>query len=265
MLYLAIWSLGGLWLWRLSVEQDTSGDVQLTRRLEIGSAPLALLVGVTLTFASFDLLMSLDPVWYSTIFGVYYFAGGFLGTMAVLILTFMGLQRMGLARDVNTEHYHDLGKLMFAFVFFWGYIAYSQYMLIWYGNVPAELGWMNTHGFSTNHVNAWTFWTLAILFGHLLLPFAGLMSRHVKRNRTALAFWAAWLLFFHWADVYWLVMPEFSTQSIWPSFGAFVVDLGCLVGVGGIFLGSVIRLAAMHSLIPVRDPRLHESLAFENM
>lgn len=258
--YLGVWTLGGLWLWRLSVRQDETGDPRLTRWLEIGSAPLFIALMLTITFAAFDLLKSLDPTWYSSIFGVYYGAGAFMGAMAALILVFMALQKAGYARSVTAEHYHDLGKLLFAFVFFWGYVAYSQYMLYWYGNVTGELGWMTTHGLSTAHPNPWSWWALLLLFGHLLLPFAGLLSRHAKRNGKVLAFWAIWLLIFHWLDVHWLVMPEFTAERIVLG----LMEVAAMIGVGGIFLGTVVRLAAQHSLVPTQDPRLAESLAHRN-
>ncbi|MEX0652888.1 MAG: hypothetical protein WD534_13355 [Phycisphaeraceae bacterium] len=260
--YLAIWSGLAIWYWRTSVKQDATGEIALTRKMEIFAAPAIVIYGVTLTFASFDLLMSLDPLWYSTVFGVYYFAGGMLAALAVLILTLMGLQKWGLMPYVTIEHYHDLGKLLFAFVFFWGYIAFSQYMLIWYAALPETAYWFDIRGVSTvpGRGTVWGVVAIALLFGHLLIPFAGLLSRHAKRNRAILAFWCVWLLVFCWLDLYWVVMPMFDASTI----PLPVVELLCLVGIVGIALAGAVRIAATHSLVPSKDPRLGESLALEN-
>lgn len=265
MFFLGIWSWVGVWYWKQSTKQDVTGEPRLTRRMEILSAPLTLLFALTITFASFDLLMSLDAAFFSTIFGVYVFSGSFMGALAALILVLMGLQKMGFMRSVTTEHYHDLGKLLFAFVFFWGYIAYSQYMLIWYGNLPEETAWMARHGLTTvpADMTTWTWVGLVLLFGHLLIPFAGLLSRHVKRNKRALAFWAVWLLVMHWIDLWWIIMPMFDAEPAWPL--PHPIEIGCTLGIGGLFVASVARKAAAHGLVPVKDPRIQESLGFENM
>ena len=119
-----------------------SGDANLTLRMERVSYPALLLFAVTITFAAFDWIMSLTPHWYSTIFGVYYFAGAVVGFLAAVILALITLQKTGhLTSTVTLEHYHELGKLLFAFIVFWGYIAFSQYMLIWYANIPEETVW----------------------------------------------------------------------------------------------------------------------------
>lgn len=261
-LYFGVWIALGLWYLHTSTRQDATSDPGLTNKME-GMAPLAvLLFAITLTFAAFDLLMSLDPVWYSTIFGVYFFAGAFGGAIATLILTTMFLQNRGFLNAVNVEHFHDLGKLQFAFVFFWGYIAFSQFMLIWYANLPETTYWYAYRGVSTypGATNGWTWVTLALLFCNLLIPFAGLLSRHVKRNRKALAFWAVWLLVMHWVDLWWLVMPQLSDKV---TFG--LVEIGCTVGLVGLFLAGAVRVAAKHSLVPVGDPRLGASLGHENI
>lgn len=260
--YFGVWIALGLWYLHTSTRQDATADPTLTNKME-GRAPLAvLLFAFTLTFAAFDLLMSLDPVWYSTIFGVYFFAGAFAGGIATLILTTMFLQNRGFLKAVNVEHFHDLGKLQFAFVFFWGYIAFSQFMLIWYANLPETTYWYADRGASTavGATNGWTWVSLALLFFNLLIPFAGLLSRHVKRSRKALAFWAVWLLVMHWVDLWWLVMPQYSENV---TFG--LVEIGCTVGLIGLFLAGAVRLAAKHSLVPVGDPRLGASLGHENI
>lgn len=268
--YFLVFSALGVWFWRTSTRQDLTGDAGLTRKMEVVSAPGLILFATALTFCAFDLLMSLDPTWFSSMLPVYYFAGSFQATLAFLILTLMGLQSLGFLPSVTKEHYHDLGKLMFAFVVFWAYIGFSQYMLIWYAAIPAEQPWMINRGLSTNeaHMTPWNWVAIALLVGRFFIPFFGLMSRHVKRNKATLAFWAAWLLVMHFVDVYWLVMPEYVAD--FAPVGTHPVplplqSLACLLGVGGVFFAVAIRLAARNALVPVGDPRLKESLGFHNI
>jgi hypothetical protein len=269
-LYLAVWSGLGLYYLKTSAAQDsvTSGGgdrVKLTRKMEVMAAPGTLLFAVTLTFAAFDLMMTLDPVWFSTMWGVYYFAGSAVGSVSALTLALMALQRAGYLSSVSDEHYHDLGKLLFAFVFFWGYIAFSQFMLIWYANLPETNYWFELRGITTQagnpFISGWTWVVLALLFGHLLIPFLGLLSRWVKRSRKLLAFWAVWLLVMHWVDLWWGVMPNYST----PNPPVPTVELLCLVGVGGIAVGAAVLRATRQGLIAAGDPRLGDSLGHVNV
>jgi hypothetical protein len=263
--YFLFWSAVALYFWKSSRRQDGSGDETISKRLQTISAPLFLLSFVFMTFGAFDLVMSLDPDWYSTIFGIYYFAGCADSIVATLILVAWTLQRLGyLQNSLSREHYHDLGKWLFAFVFFWGYIAYSQYMLIWYANIPETTYWFANRGATTNpdtQITAWG-WTIVcmlLLFGRLIIPFGGLLSRYVKRNTGTIVFWAVWILVFHWVDVFWLVMPEYSR-----SVTLGLPEILCLVGLGGIFVGSFVWRLSAAPLRPLRDPRLDESLAFQN-
>ena len=239
-----------------SFAQDASGDVSLTVSMQKAAAPAMLAFGLTSTFASVDLLLSLDAHWYSTIFGVYFFAGSVVAMLAALILAAFGLQRSGrLHQSITVEHYHDLGKLLFAFVVFWAYIAFSQYMLIWYANIPEETGWLlrrQTHG--------WDRVGLLLILGHFVAPFLALLSRSPKRRPQLLAAAAAWLLAMHWLDLYWVVMPEASPGRA----GLHAVDVALFFGLGGLFLAAAVRVLRNRSLVPVRDPRLAESLQFEN-
>lgn len=212
---------------------------------------------VTVTFASFDWLMSLDPHWFSAVYGVYFFAGCVVGFLSLLILALVGLRGRGLLADVvTTEHFHDLGKLLFGFVFFWAYIAFSQYLLIWYGNIPEETTW-----YLVRQSSMWRWMSLALLFGHFIIPFFVLMPRRVKRHRVALACWAGLMLVMHGIDLYWLIMPQLSADRLPFS----VLDLLCLAGFGLVYWEAAERLAASSALIPVGDPRLSESLSFHNV
>ena len=267
-IYLTIWSLLGVWYLRTSSKQDDVASAEerakMTRKMEIFSAPGTVLFAFTLTFAAVDLLMSLSPGWFSTMWGVYYFGGSFLGGVATVILALMALQKYGYLPSVNKEHYHDLGKLLFAFVFFWGYIAFSQFMLIWYGALPEESYWFELRGTTTQahnpFVSGWTWVALVLLFGHLLIPFAGLLSRWIKRDKKLLGFWAAWLLVMHWIDLWWVVMPNYST----PKVPVPTVELLCLLGLGGIALGVAVLRATGQGLISAGDPRLGDSLGHVN-
>ncbi len=254
-IYFVIWSGYALFFWRTSVSQDKSGDVKLTRRLENFSGFALMLTSLSIAAASFDLLMSVDPLWFSTMFGVYYWSGGFVTFFAVLTLMTMGLQNSGrMQYIVSAEHFHDFGKLMFAFTFFWGYIAFSQFMLYWYANIPEETSWYLVR---TRH--GWDLIAYATLFATLLLPFMGLVSRHAKRSRPMLAFWAVWIIAAQWLNLYWVVIPGFSETLIFNPM--YVTGF---VGIGGIWFAGITRLAAGNSLVPTGDPRLDESLRFEN-
>jgi len=260
--YLVLWSALGWWLWRESVGQDRRPDSGVTRRLQIASAPGLVIFGVTVTLASFDWVMSLDPHWYSTIFGVYVFAGAVVGILALVVLLAVILDRRRgpLAGIVTPEHYHDLGKLLFGFVVFWAYIAFSQFMLIWYGNLPEETVWYR-HRFE----HGWYPVSVAVAVGCFAVPFFFLLGRDVKRHRLTLSAAAIWLLVFHYVDLYWLVMPSALAAGPTPGFAPHWLDLLTLVAVGGLFAGALGWLMTRSALIPVADPRLAESLSFENM
>ncbi|MCC6681931.1 MAG: hypothetical protein IT445_13610 [Phycisphaeraceae bacterium] len=256
----ACWSILGVWYLRSSAAQDRSGDPHLTNQRE-KFAPLGtLLFAATLTLAAFIGLMSLDPTWYSTMFGVYYFSGSMIGALATIILVLMVLQNAGVISSVNIEHYHDLGKLLFAFVVFWAYIAYSQYMLIWYAAIPVEQPWTIVRGLSTVHHNGFSYFALFMLFGHFVLPFLFLLSRHVKRHRVMLAIGAAWMLFMHGADVFWLVLPPYQHET----FPLPLPEILCMIGATAVLLAGAARYAAGVSVVAYGDPRLKDSLNFRN-
>jgi hypothetical protein len=264
--FLTILSLIAYWYTSNSRKQDSTGDVGITDKLSIRSAPLLVVFGVGLTSLAFDLMMSLDPAWYSTIYGGYYFAGSAICVMAGTILTLRFLQAQGyLNSSVTTDHYHDLSKFQFAFTFFWGYLAFSQFMLLWYASLPETAYWLARRGASTamSHQEAFGGFTvvaLILLFGKLLIPFAGLLSRHVKRNPFGMLFWAGWILVFHAVDLYWLIMPELTGKVLLglPEFAA-------MLGVGGLFVGFVAKNLSTALLRPVKDPRAPESLGFHQV
>ena len=253
----AVWGFLAWFFRSRSIRQDTQGDVRLSVAMDRVSAPGMIALAVTVTLFSIDFLMSLAPRWSSTIFGVYVFTDVVLAGLAVLTLLALGLQHSGrLAGVITTEHYHDLGKLLFTLVFFWGYIAFSQYMLMWYANMPEE-----TAFYLPRQAGPWAAVSLVLLFCHLVIPFVGLLSHRARRNLWVLGFWSVWLLAAIVLDYFWLVMPNIR-GALEPA--SLAVTGGLLLGMGGLLLASTAWLLAGVPLVPVADPRLQESLTFEN-
>ena len=256
LIYFAVWIVTARFFLAQSTRQDDSGDPALTRRMEKGAGVALILFGLTVTFAAFDWLMSLDPTWFSTIYGLYFFSGAVVAFFAAIILLAIILQAGGLlSRSITVEHYHELGKLLLGFIIFWGYMAFSQYLLIWYANIPEESVW-----YLVRHEEPWAWVSLALLFGHLLIPFLGLLSREMKRRKILLGGWAVWMLVIHWVDLYWLVMPTFSPESV----PFRLLDVCCIIAVGSLYLAGLCWSVRSRALVPKKDPRLQESLAFEN-
>ena len=261
-IYFAVWSGLALYYRSASRRQDESGDEALSRRMARFSPVGVFLFAVTLSFAGFDWLMSLEPHWYSTMFGVYFFAGTVIAAFAALTVLTLSLDFTGHFRGVITgEHLHDLGKLLFAFTVFWAYIAFSQFFLIWYANIPEETNWFlsRLHGTDLNPAD-WRPATMLLAIGHFAVPFFFLMPRTIKRNRVLLLIGALWMLAMHLWDVFWLVMPNLHREMTFS-----LLDLTSLLGVGGLFIALVSWLMGRGALLPTRDPRLVESLAFENI
>ncbi len=254
--YFLTWILLSVWFRNQSVAQDKTGDPAHTRRMQIVAAPGTFAFALTMTFAAVDWVMSLNPHWFSTMWGVWFFAGGLVSTYALLVVLVMRMQSKGLLSEVvSVEHFHDLGKLCFAFTVFWTYISFSQYFLIWYANIPEE-----TVYFQMRMGNSWENMGIFLMVGHFVIPFFFLLPRTIKRNRATLFVGASWILFMHFIDLYYAVKPNFDTAGV--AFGP--MDLLAMLGVGGIYMGTVLTLMRRAPLIPTRDPRLSESLAFEN-
>jgi hypothetical protein len=251
-LYLGVWILLALMYFRWSTRQDTTRDPKLTVKMQ-AMAPVALILfGLTSTFAGVDWIMSLEPVWYSTIYGVYLFAGSAMVILALVILISLSLNDQGhLGRAVNVEHYHDLGKLMFGFVCFWAYIGFSQWMLIWYASIPEE-----TTYYHRRWEDGWQMVSMLLILGHFAVPFLFLISRVPKRRLGLLKLAAAWLVLMHVVDMYWFVMPYAPGGAFSPHW----LDVACLFAVVGVFFGVVFFLMRRYPLIPVGDPRLHRAL-----
>jgi len=254
--YFVVWIVLTLMLNKISLKQDLGHQPSFTKKMRVISAPGIILFALTVTFASFDWLMSLDPHWYSTIFGVYIFAGSLLGMLSLMTVMVLYLGKNGiLDKEITVEHYHDLGKLMFAFIIFWGYMAFSQYFLIWYGNIPEETVW-----FLHRWESSWKTVSLIIVFGHFVIPFFLLFPRGTKRNPKMLTIIALWILIMHFIDLYWLVLPTLHPHGVHVSW----MDITAVIGPGGIFIWYLWRKTAARPLLPVGDPNLEASKRFVN-
>jgi len=248
--YLAIWSLIAWAYFGWSRRQDVDRDPKHTVRMQSLSALSLIVFAGTLTFAAFDWLMSLEPSWFSTIFGVIIFAGSAVSILALTILVGLSLYKRGLVGNaINPEHFHDLAKLMFGFICFWTYVQFSQWMLIWYAGIPEEATW-----FHKRWEGGWQFVCYLLIFGHFVAPFVLLMSRVQKRALRWLQVMCFWVILMHVLDIYWFVMPQAGGFSVQPA------DVGALLFVGGVFFAYAFWQLGRVPLLPIGDPRLARSL-----
>jgi hypothetical protein len=255
-LFFGLWSIIALLYYRGSRGQDATGDPAVSARLRRFAGPAIIVLALTQTFASIDWIMSLTPHWYSTMFGVYFFAGSFVGFIAFLSVVAVAMRGAGLLDTViSAEHLHDVGKFLFAFTAFWAYIGFSQFFLIWYANLPEETSW-----YKVRIEGSWLWVSLTLMAGHFGVPFFYLMGRDVKRRGSTLAIGGVWLLAMHFLDLYWQVMPTLHPDGLRPS----VLDVAAFLAVGGCFVAAASWLMRRQALVPLRDPRLDESLALEN-
>ncbi len=248
-----------LFFYKNSRAQDASGDRVLSEKMQGAAAPATALFALSISFAAFDWMMSLDPHWYSTMWGVYTFAGALVGSHAVLSMATrkINVERWG-GDLVTTEHQHDVGKYTFAWVVFWAYIGFSQFMLIWYANIPEE-----TIFYRHRWEHGWSTVSLALLVGHFIVPFLLLISRHAKRG-PVLVVAAFLLLVMHYVDIYWIVMPAIA----WPKdvhFEPSWIDVGGLLAPFGVVGAFIARKAATDPVVPLRDPYVAEAMKAENL
>jgi hypothetical protein len=256
LIYLAAWIFFARQIVARSRRQDDDGKVEHTRSNARWSAAFLVVFGFTLWLATTDWIMSIEPHSYSTIFSVYHFAGLFIGGLAMTAIIAIWLERLGPLRGVLTpEHLHDLGKLIFAFSTFWMYIWFSQYMLIWYANIPEE-----TVYFARRLAG---FWEPVFFLNFLLnwaVPFFVLLSVKGKRSPSLMlkVYWT--ILVGRWVDLYWMVMPPFTEGT--PTFGIW--EIGIALGAAGAFFLALFRALSSAPVVPLRDPLLPESLHYHN-
>lgn len=245
-----------------SLQQEQDGNIKHTIWSRQFSCIVLLPFALTVTFASFDWLVGLDYNWFSTMWGVYIFAGCAWASMALSILVVTWLRSLGyLQKVVTDEHYHLMGKLLFAFTVFWAYIAFSQYFLIWYANITEE-----TRFYLIRNTEGWQAVSIFILLGHFIVPFLFLLSQQRKKNPVVISLGCIWILFMHLVDIYWNVIPErgpsLGIGVIVP--GAWVQDVAAFCAVFGTMGFLYLRGLAKYSLYPWRDPRLIESVNVVN-
>jgi len=252
--YFLIWMALAFSLSRLSRRQDEGADVSLLGRMRVISAPGLILYCLTVTFASVDWLMSLQPHWFSTIYGFYLIASQALLAFAFLIVMALFLSRSEpMAAIYQSRHFHDWGKLMFAFVMIWAYFSYSQWLITWAGNLPEEIS------FFLPRVRGSFGWiALLIALFHFTVPFALLLSRDLKRNGRMLAVVALGLMFMRWVELFWQVEPAFHDRHFGLSYGLY---LAAPLFIGGVWLFFFARTLKTRPLLPINDPYLPEAIA----
>jgi hypothetical protein len=254
--YFLLWSIWIFAIYYQSTKQDKERSARQMNIIARWSAPGLFLAVVVGTLAAYDWLMSLEPHWYSTIFGLYILAGGALTFMSFVTLICLGFRRAGILKNsITPEHYHDLGKWLFALTAFYTYMAFSQYLLIWYANLPEETIW-----YRHRSVGSWLGISLAMPFIRFLIPFFIMLSRPAKRSLKMIAALAIWSLVVEYIDLYWIVMPTYfktGPQISWMDFATLAATLS----ICGLAFWSRFR---KNKLAPVGDLRFEQSLHFEN-
>jgi len=257
-IYLAVWVIVDAAIRRRSLGMDGldgMASAHATRRVRRLSASGLVIVGLTMTFASFDWLMSLDPTWYSTVYGVYVFAGGFLAALGLIAVIARVASRAHAPLDgaVTPEHFGALGKLQLTFVIFWAYIAFSQFLIIWIGDIPLDSSWYVTRG-----AGSWGTLALLVVVGQFAIPFLALLPRATKRRPQFMWSLGVLLLVMHMLDVYWLVLP-----SLYPAGISFSwLDVAAPLMVAGFATAFASRRARGVRPLPVGDPYLAPAMTY---
>jgi hypothetical protein len=251
--YFLIWILVTRFLNHWSAEQDRTGERTLTKKLQGLSAPGLVLYGLTVTFASVDWAMSLDPQWFSTMYGLLFMGGQGLAAMAFVIAVMVLLaQRSPMNEVIQPSHLHDLGKLMLAFLMIWAYFAFSQFLIIWAGNLPEEIPY-----FVRRLQSSWKYVGLALIVLHFALPFVLLLSRDLKRNGRTLSAVAIGVIVMRYVDLIWMTGPELHNGR----FGLSWMDLMLVAGIGGVWLWVFATELNRRPLLPIRDPEIQSVFA----
>jgi len=247
-LYFTAWFLLARALLRWSEAQDASTDALPTERLDLISRGGLLLMGLTMTFAAIDWMMSLEPHWSSTIYGVIFMAGSALTALALaIVLSAVARDGTRIADAISPDQFHDLGKLLLAFTMLWAYFNFSQFLITWSGNLPEEIPW-----YLTRTRGGWRYVTIGLVLFHFALPFMILLLRSVKRRPMQLAVIAAAMLVARYFDVFWMIAPAFQSTGLRLHW----LDVAAFAAVGGLFIGLAVRQLAGRSLVPIHDPSL---------
>lgn len=252
--FILLWFVFYFFIYKNSKKQDVTHDQYLTTKNIRLSAVFIPIFAITISFTSFDWLMSLEPHWFSTIFGVYYFSGSILAALAIVTFTAVWLNENGyLVNGLKKDHYYSLGALMFAFTNFWAYIAFSQFLLIWYANLPEETFW-----FLDRWEGNWIFITIGLMFIRFIIPYFGLLSQPSKMDPKRLKVISLWILIAHFYDLYWLAMPNLNKKEFlfsWIEISFILVTIGLLIV--GFF-----KLSGKNNLVAIGDPKLKRGIDF---
>jgi hypothetical protein len=253
LLYFSIWTAISWALTRWSAEQDRTGDPGLVRKFSILSGAGLVIYSLTVTFAMVDWTMSVNPHWYSTMWGPMYMVGQGLSAMSFAIVVLIMLSQVApLDRVITSAHLHDLGKLLFAFLMLWAYLTFSQFLIIWSANLAEEI----PH-YLIRWDNGYQWVSVFMIVAHFALPYVLLLSRDIKRDWKRLRMVATWVLVARIVEYYWHVAPEFHTDGL--SVG--LLDFAVPIAIGGIFLALYAGNLKARSLLPVNDPGLAKALA----
>jgi len=267
LIYFGVWAFLATRLRGLSLAQDRTGDKWLTNKARFTSSWGMLVFALSVAFFAFDWLMALtDFRFFSTMWGVYFFAGCAFSSVPLIVIILNSLLRAGkLKGAVTHEHFHDLGKFMFGFTVFWAYIAFSQYFLIWYSNIPEETAFYNAR-----NVGVWHGLSLVLGLGHFVVPFYILLWKVIRRTPALLALVAVYMLVLHVADIYWIIRPSvtFTEPGHVPVFADIAsrlwIDLAGILGVMLLWGGLLVRVIVKVPLVPLHDPRMSEALHHRN-
>ncbi len=256
--YFAIWFLYSYLLSKWSAEQDRTGDDRLVRKMRSLSAPGLVVLTFLATFAFVDWIMSLEPNWFSTIYGAMFLVGEMVESFAFVIALVVILSKISPLKEIITpQHIHDLGNMMFAFMVLWAYLSFSQFIIIWSGNLPEEIPW-----YLNRLRGGWGWVALAVVIFHFAVPFALLLLRAVKRKEDRLFRVCMLLILIRLVDVFWITEPAFFKQHLRVHWIDFVIP----VAIGGLWLSVFFWQLRSRPLLPVRDPRVQgaprETVAF---
>lgn len=255
-IYFAIWLTLAHFLNKWSSEQDETGDARLATRMEAISAPGLILWGLAVTYASIDWVMSLDPHWFSTIFGMIFMIVGALGGMSFVIFVLRMLSELEPIKEVVTvSQFNDQGNLLLAFLMLWAYLSFSQFIIIWAGNLKDEASWYMTRAFG-----GWALVAVFLILLHFAVPFLLLLQRPMKRNLSALSMIAGMLIVLSALDVYWLIVPSLEADG--PRFHP--LDFFALIGIGGLWVGAFFWQLRKWPILPAHDPRFEGALQHEH-
>ncbi|HKG23844.1 MAG TPA: hypothetical protein VKC34_18220 [Blastocatellia bacterium] len=258
--YFAAWFFLANMLNKLSLEQDRTGDKGLIRSMQTISGPGLVLFGATVTFASVDWVMSLEPEWFSTIYGILFMGSQALTAMAFTIAVIVLLSSWEpMASLLQPRHLHDLGKLMLAFIMLWAYFHLSQFLIIWSGNLPEETPW-----YIRRMNGGWQYVGLAILLFHFVLPFVMLLSRDLKRNARLIAVVAGLIFVMRFVDLSWIILPAYGEHDGGAGLASWLyypMAIVAAAGLGGLWLAYFLFQLKKRPLLPVRDPNLENALA----